>query len=94
MNDARRDAMLRVREAHPPLAVLFAALRHPDDATTRNAAVLAAVRDLPGWEARQRFGDPWCPSEGCYGRDGAVLSDAAPPFGPACNCSVEPRRVR
>ncbi|HEX8002465.1 MAG TPA: hypothetical protein VF519_07200 [Mycobacteriales bacterium] len=89
---ARRDAQLRVRALHPPLPVLFALLREPGP--DRDAALLAALRSADGWEAVQRFGDPWCPSPGCYGRDGAVLTGAAPPFADDCNCSVEPRAVR
>jgi hypothetical protein len=65
-----------------------------DPTRARNAGVLAAVRDAEGWQAVQRFGDPWCPSSGCYGRDGAVVEGGAPPFAEDCNCSAEPAQVR
>ncbi|HEV2889029.1 MAG TPA: hypothetical protein VGX28_01495 [Frankiaceae bacterium] len=70
------------------------ALAAGDPARARNAAVVASASAAPGWEAYQRFGDPWCPSPGCYGRDGAPLTGTAPPFAEDCNCSAEPRRVR
>jgi hypothetical protein len=70
------------------------ALAAGDPARARNAGVLAAVRAADGWEAVQRFGAPWCPSPGCYGRDGSVLGDAVPPFADDCNCRAEPTQVR
>lgn len=65
-----------------------------DLARARNAGVLAAVHGPDGWVAVQRFGERWCPSPGCYGRDGAMLADEAPPFAFDCNCSAEPVQVR
>lgn len=75
----------------PPSPELLERLR----AVARNAGVVAAAR-AGGWTAVQRFGDPWCPRSGCYGRDGAPLTDdlvreeGVPPYGDGCNCSAEP----
>jgi hypothetical protein len=61
----------------------------------RSAAVVAATRSA-GRTAVQRFGDPYCPRPGCYGRDGAPLDDAwvaangLPPYGDGCNCTATP----
>lgn len=63
-------------------------------ARARNAGVIASVREADGWIAVQRFGEPWCPSPGCYGRNGAELGDTPPPFADDCNCSAEAVQVR
>jgi hypothetical protein len=77
----------------------------PDDLLTRvrgvarSAGVLEAVRGADGWQAVQRFGDPHCPRPGCYGRDGAPITDAVvaaeglPPFGDGCNCHADPAPI-
>ncbi|HEU0132596.1 MAG TPA: hypothetical protein VFQ85_16550 [Mycobacteriales bacterium] len=76
--------------AVPPPGLLYR-LR----AVARNAGVVEAVRGAEGWAARQRFGDPYCPRSGCYGRDGAelteeiVAAEGVPPFDDTCNCHVE-----
>jgi hypothetical protein len=62
-------------------------------AVARNAAVVASAR-AGGTVAVQRFGEPFCPRDACYGRDGAPLTDewvraeGVPPYGDGCNCTV------
>jgi hypothetical protein len=60
----------------------------------RSAGVVAAVEGTD-WRVVQRFGTPYCPRWGCYGRDGSVLDAARiadeglPPYGDGCNCHAE-----
>jgi hypothetical protein len=88
---AARAAGVPVGDVDLPYARRLAA---GDPARARNAGILAAVRTADGWAAAQRFGEPWCPSPGCYGRDGSLLDDAVPPFADDCNCRAEPTQVR
>lgn len=47
-----------------------------------------------GRTPRQRFGEPYCPSPGCYGRDYRALdaeilaAEGVPPYASDCNCTV------
>ena len=85
------EAVAAAGEPPPPDPELLARIR----GIARSAGVVEAVRGT-GWSAVQRFGDPWCPRSGCYGKDGAVLTDERvaeegfPPYGDGCNCVAEP----
>jgi hypothetical protein len=94
------DAVVGVLQPYARAVVAGGAADPPPDllarlrGVVRSAGVVAASR-AGGGVAVQRFGEPWCPRDGCYGRDGAPLDDAwvaaegLPPYGDGCNCSAQ-----